>query len=136
MQLKRMAEMSTNATVGSAGVKMGELTFDEKRELSTRINQLDADKLARVVQIIAERMPLGSHSTSEDIEIDIDSLDVVTLRKLQDFVKVSASSLLLLNLLVSSLLLLLVVVVIAVVVVVVYLSLAGMGVTECDALCR
>jgi hypothetical protein len=136
MQLKRMAEMSTNATVGSAGVKMGELTFDEKRELSTRINQLDADKLARVVQIIAERMPLGSHSTSEDIEIDIDSLDVVTLRKLQDFVKVSASSLLLLNLLVSSLLLLLVVVVVAVVVVVVYLSLAGMGVTECDALCR
>lgn len=128
--------MSTNATVGSAGVKMGELTFDEKRELSTRINQLDADKLARVVQIIAERMPLGSHSTSEDIEIDIDSLDVVTLRKLQDFVKVSASSLLLLNLLVSSLLLLLVVVVVAVVVVVVYLSLAGMGVTECDALCR
>jgi hypothetical protein len=115
---------------------MGELTFDEKRELSTRINQLDADKLARVVQIIAERMPLGSHSTSEDIEIDIDSLDVVTLRKLQDFVKVSASSLLLLNLLVSSLLLLLVVVVVAVVVVVVYLSLAGMGVTECDALCR
>lgn len=33
-------------------------------------------------------MPLGAHSASEDIEIDIDSLDVDTLRRLQDYVKV------------------------------------------------
>ena len=90
MQLKAMVEMSAG-NMGVAPprpVEMGELTFEEKRELSARINQLDPDKLAKVVQIIAERMPLGSHSSNEDIEIDIDSLEVVTLRKLQKFVKV------------------------------------------------
>lgn len=90
MQLRMMAAMTANVQMAAAApVRLGELTYEEKRDLSMRINQLDGDKLAKVVQIIAERMPLGSHSASEDIEIDIDALEVDTLRRLQDFVKAS-----------------------------------------------
>jgi len=89
MQLRLMAQMTANVQMQTQTIKVGELTYEEKRDLSMKINQLDSDKLAKVVQIIAERMPLGSHSASEDIEIDIDALDVDTLRRLQDFVKSS-----------------------------------------------
>ncbi|CAN0150936.1 unnamed protein product, partial [Phaeothamnion confervicola] len=61
------------------------LTFDEKRQLSDDINKLTPDKLTRVVQIIQERMPLGSRG-EEEIEIDIDSMDTPTLRDLQRYV--------------------------------------------------
>ena len=92
MQLRMMAQVTANAQMqGVPNVRFGELTYEEKRELSMRINQLDTDKLAKVVQIIAERMPLGAHSATDDIEIDIDALDVDTLRRLQDFVKVRRS---------------------------------------------
>lgn len=65
-----------------------EITFDEKRQLSESINSLSGEKLARVVQIIHESMPqLGGASGQEEIELDIDSLDLVTLNRLWNFVK-------------------------------------------------
>lgn len=61
------------------------LTFDEKKALSVAINNLDQSNLTRVVEIIQARMPLGS--SDEEIELDIDSMDNLTLRDLQAFIK-------------------------------------------------
>ncbi|CAN0471430.1 unnamed protein product, partial [Ectocarpus sp. 8 AP-2014] len=61
------------------------LTFDEKKALSVAINNLDQSNLTRVVEIIQARMPLGS--SDEEIELDIDSMDNLTLRDLQGFIK-------------------------------------------------
>lgn len=60
------------------------LTFDEKKALSVAINKLDQDNLTRVVEIIQNRMPLGS--SDEEIELDIDAMDNLTLRDLQRFI--------------------------------------------------
>lgn len=60
------------------------LTFDEKKALSVAINKLDQTNLTRVVEIIQARMPLGS--SDEEIELDIDSMDNLTLRDLQAFI--------------------------------------------------
>lgn len=49
------------------------------------INNLDQGNLTRVVEIIQARMPLGS--SDEEIELDIDSMDNLTLRDLQAFIK-------------------------------------------------
>ena len=89
-QLAKMAAMAMGGAQPQSAVAMGELTFEEKRELSQRINQLEADKLAKVIQIIAERMPLGAVGADDNIEIDIDTLEVTTLRRLQRYVKVSS----------------------------------------------
>jgi hypothetical protein len=56
--------------------------------LSLAINKLTGDKLNRVLQIISERMPLGSQNGDEEIEIDLAKLDTPTLRHLQEYVKV------------------------------------------------
>ena len=58
------------------------MTFDEKRTLSMNINKLPSGKLNKVLQIIAESMPLGDQN-DEEIEIDIGALDTKTLRELQ-----------------------------------------------------
>lgn len=66
------------------------LTFEEKKSLSVAINKLDQDNLTRVVEIIQNRMPLGS--SDEEIELDIDAMDNLTLRDLQRFImEVSAA---------------------------------------------
>lgn len=64
------------------------LTFDEKRQLSEDINELlvEPEKLARVVAIIQEHMPLGSTALDEEVEIDLDSMDTPLLRALQDYI--------------------------------------------------
>ena len=60
-----------------------EISFEEKKELSEEINRLSGEKLARVVQIIHESMPqLSNASGQEEIELDIDSLDLLTLNRL------------------------------------------------------
>merc|ERR1712157_285974 len=65
------------------------LTFDEKEALSDDINALPPDKLAHVVKIVQESMPLrGRH---DDVEVDIETLDNDTLRHLQKSVKASLS---------------------------------------------
>lgn len=53
--------------------------------MSDAINELDQNNLTRVVEIIQARMPLGS--SEEEIELDIDSMDSLTLRDLQSYIR-------------------------------------------------
>jgi hypothetical protein len=62
------------------------LTHLEKRQLSQSIHRLPDDKLAKVVQIIQERMPNFDGGDTEDMEIEIDALSTETLRHLQRYV--------------------------------------------------
>lgn len=77
--------------VGSVGGNVSgslqeELSFEEKRQLSFDINYLPPDELTGVVEIIQESMPTLRNSSSEEIELDIDTLNVKTLRRLQSYV--------------------------------------------------
>jgi len=62
-----------------------EMTFDEKRALSTALESLPPEKLGRVVEIIQEANALGDED-KEELELDIDLLEAGTLWKLQRFV--------------------------------------------------
>jgi len=62
------------------------MTFQEKKKLSTMINNLPSEHLGEVVKIIHERMP-NLCGDGEEIEIDIDLLNTETLRSLERFVK-------------------------------------------------
>jgi len=64
------------------------MSFKEKQELSRAINNLDSDHLGEVVKIISDRMPeLTNNTAPDEIEIDIDALDAITLRHLERFVR-------------------------------------------------
>lgn len=64
------------------------MTFEEKRQLSNDVNQLPPEKLFKVVEIIHDSMPnLRENADSDVIELDVETLDVKTLRKLQRYVK-------------------------------------------------
>lgn len=65
------------------------LTFEEKEALSDNINNLPPEKLAHVVKIVQESMPLTSRHDDDEIEVDIETLDNETLRHLQKYVKAS-----------------------------------------------
>jgi len=61
------------------------LTFEQKKDLSETIQTLEGVKLERVIQIIHEGVPEIRDST-EEIELDIDSLPASVLTKLYNFV--------------------------------------------------
>jgi bromodomain-containing factor 1 len=62
-----------------------EMTFWEKQRLSNDLQDLPAEKLDNVVQIIKKRnSSLNQHD--DEIEVDIDSFDVETLWELDRFV--------------------------------------------------
>jgi len=61
------------------------MTKEEKRLLSQAINHLPSDNLGMVVRIIQQSLP-HINDQAEEIEIDIDALDAVTLRQLEDYV--------------------------------------------------
>lgn len=64
------------------------MTFEEKRQLSNDVNQLPPEKLFKVVEIIHDSMPnLRENADSDVIELDVETLDVRTLRKLQRYVR-------------------------------------------------
>jgi hypothetical protein len=72
-----------------------ELTYDQKRELSENINILTQDQLWHALQIIRENTHIDEvllslflirQSQGEEIVLDIDSIDKVTLWKLYTFV--------------------------------------------------
>lgn len=84
------AQSSTSSTKKKKGTgRKGPrpLSFEEKRVLSEQINELQPDKLTRVLNIISESMPLSKSDDVDEIEIDIDSMDTKTLRRLQRFVR-------------------------------------------------
>eukprot|EP00300_Choanocystis_sp_HF-7_P043143 c9754_g1_i1.p1 GENE.c9754_g1_i1~~c9754_g1_i1.p1 ORF type:complete len:650 (+),score=97.00 c9754_g1_i1:52-2001(+) len=62
------------------------MSYEQKCELSEKINALPGNKLGRVVQIIRDHMPELSDANPEEIEIDIDALDNSTLRHLESYV--------------------------------------------------
>ncbi|KAF9954404.1 hypothetical protein BGZ72_004613, partial [Mortierella alpina] len=64
------------------------ITFKQKKELSEKINNLDAQRLGTVVQIIHSTMPhLRDSGEQGEIELDMDSLDPKTIYKLYQYVK-------------------------------------------------
>ncbi|KAG2174404.1 hypothetical protein INT43_004427 [Umbelopsis isabellina] len=63
-----------------------EFTFEQKKDLSENINNLNGDQLNTVVQIIQSSMPNLDGQGQEEIELDIDSLDRRTLHRLHEFV--------------------------------------------------
>lgn len=64
-----------------------EMSFEEKKVLSENIEKLDPDQMVKIVQIIQLRAPRASSQANEqEIEIDLDKLDAVTLRQLEKFV--------------------------------------------------
>lgn len=65
------------------------MSYEEKRQLSMDVNALPVEKLGRVVEIIQASMPTLKDSTEQEdvIELDIEALDVGTLRALQRYVR-------------------------------------------------
>lgn len=61
------------------------LTFEQKKDLSESIGKLDGAKLERVINIIHEGVPEIRDST-EEIELEIDTLPASVLTKLYNFV--------------------------------------------------
>eukprot|EP00887_Chlorella_sp_A99_P005831 scaffold1.g5831.t1 len=63
-----------------------EMTFEEKRKLSHSLGQLPGERLAHVLEIIAEGPSAPQLDNDEEYELDIDALDTQTLWKLQTYV--------------------------------------------------
>ncbi|TPX45815.1 hypothetical protein SeMB42_g03767 [Synchytrium endobioticum] len=64
-----------------------ELTYDQKLELSNKFTQgLSEETMAQVFAIIREGMPGIDANANEELELDIDNLDPVTLRRLYNYV--------------------------------------------------
>ncbi|KAL5535451.1 hypothetical protein ACEPAF_3545 [Sanghuangporus sanghuang] len=61
------------------------LSFDQKKELSETIQNLEGDKLEKVINIIHEGVP-EIRDSSEEIELDIDQLPAHVLLKLYNYV--------------------------------------------------
>ncbi|KAJ3063718.1 hypothetical protein HDU98_000489 [Podochytrium sp. JEL0797] len=76
------------AAAPAATANVREITYQQKKELSEKIEILSPDKLEGVYQIIRSGMPsLDTQAAGQDeIELDIDSLDKVTLSQLYHFV--------------------------------------------------
>jgi hypothetical protein len=65
------------------------LTFEEKRNLIAQIHRLPGEKMDHVVEIIQAAMkPNQRGDNNDEIEIPLDELDTLTLRKLQRYVEV------------------------------------------------
>lgn len=67
--------------------ELRDMTFEEKRLLSVNISNLPPENVGKIVQIIHQRRPELAQNASDEIEIDIDSLDTGTLRSLERYVK-------------------------------------------------
>lgn len=63
-----------------------ELTKEEKKRLSMRINSLTGHQLATVVKIIQTNLP-HLPSSDREITVEVDALDTNTLRCLQEFIE-------------------------------------------------
>ena len=61
-----------------------EVTFEMKKELASRIQELEGENLNKAIKIIYETLELDN--TNDEIELDIDVLPVKTLQKLYMFV--------------------------------------------------
>eukprot|EP01088_Endostelium_zonatum_P001886 TRINITY_DN1226_c0_g1_i2.p1 TRINITY_DN1226_c0_g1~~TRINITY_DN1226_c0_g1_i2.p1 ORF type:complete len:635 (-),score=196.30 TRINITY_DN1226_c0_g1_i2:87-1991(-) len=65
-----------------------DMTFEEKKKLTTDMNSLDEDQLDNVAKIIRDRMPQLCQNDEGDImTIEIEALDTPTLRHLERYIK-------------------------------------------------
>lgn len=58
------------------------MTFEEKRKLSQHLGMLPGERLDEVVQIVSQAVQLPAGEDEDEFELDIDSLDNVTLWRL------------------------------------------------------
>jgi hypothetical protein len=63
------------------------MSFDEKASLSDAINALGPQYVAGVISIMEEELPTSLQSNAVELELDIDSLDTLVLRRLEAYVK-------------------------------------------------
>ncbi|KAI9865606.1 MAG: hypothetical protein M1824_002347 [Vezdaea acicularis] len=63
------------------------VTFEQKQEISNRINSLPQDRMSEALNIIKQSMPNLNNPDDEEMELDIDELSQDTLRKLLSFVQ-------------------------------------------------
>ncbi|KAL8730285.1 MAG: hypothetical protein Q9166_004168 [cf. Caloplaca sp. 2 TL-2023] len=66
------------------------VTYEQKQEISNRINSLSEAKMAKALKIIRDNMPNLKGIQDDELELDIDELSDNVLRKLSDFVKKNA----------------------------------------------
>ena len=62
------------------------MPFEQKRKLSVALGQLPPEKLVQVVEIVKRRATLGGDDGSDEIELDMETLDSETLWELDDYV--------------------------------------------------
>jgi outer membrane biosynthesis protein TonB len=62
------------------------MSYEEKCKLSSDINTLSSEHWTGVVAVIEEEMPQALKNDAEEVELDIDSLDTVTLRRLEAYI--------------------------------------------------
>jgi uncharacterized protein (UPF0335 family) len=65
------------------------MTLEEKQTLVERINRLDEERMKEIIDIIREMFPAAASGDGEDVDIPIDDLDTLTLRRLQSIVSKS-----------------------------------------------
>lgn len=64
-----------------------ELSMDQKMYVSQNIESLSPDQLSRVLALIKEGMPNVAEEGSEEIELDINSMDKRTLYRLHSYIR-------------------------------------------------
>eukprot|EP01125_Pyxidicula_operculata_P010617 TRINITY_DN3498_c0_g1_i2.p1 TRINITY_DN3498_c0_g1~~TRINITY_DN3498_c0_g1_i2.p1 ORF type:complete len:392 (+),score=65.29 TRINITY_DN3498_c0_g1_i2:75-1250(+) len=78
-------QRSAKVRPGSS-VKVREFTYDEKTRLSYSLHELSSENLKGVIQIIEEQMPQFFVDDAQEYELNLDSLDNITLSRLEDYV--------------------------------------------------
>ncbi|TPX72514.1 hypothetical protein CcCBS67573_g05814 [Chytriomyces confervae] len=91
---KSSSSAARRSGVHGAQPVVKEITYNQKKELSEKIEMLAPEKLERVFEIIRSGMPnIDTAAEGQDeIELDIDALDKVTLSKLYHFVVNAAAA--------------------------------------------
>lgn len=88
---RRLGDMQADARTGGAALRAGTpaapLTLAEQQELSQRMGVLDTDRLAKVVQVIAEHVPLNTNPATGDVEVELDAIDVSVQRWLLQYLR-------------------------------------------------
>ena len=63
------------------------LSAEDKRILLSKIERLPEEKMSDIVDIVRDAIPVDGSNTSDQVEIELDKLDTLTLRKLQQYVE-------------------------------------------------
>jgi len=62
------------------------LSAEDKQILLSKIERLPEEKMQDIVDIVRDAIPVDGSNTSDQVEIELDKLDTLTLRKLQKYV--------------------------------------------------